>query len=230
MSVFMKRISSAMAIGVAMLIGPNLPAQAGYVVTLEQVGNDVVATGSGTIDLTGLFFLPNNSGPPGCTVAPLVHSCHAVMNPGAPGGPSGQGQGLLITGSASPQPTDYYLFIPSPNGAFGTGGFTQASSGNGDTVGISHGPFSVPLIIVPAGYVSDSPLSDTAIYDNQTFSSLGVTPGTYENTLANGDSFIIVAGASVPEPSSFLLLAGAVMGLAMLSRRRVANQAGVAPQ
>src|SRR6516164_3283970 len=46
MSSFTKRIGGMAAIGMAMLIGPNLPAQAGYVVTLEQVGNDVVATGS----------------------------------------------------------------------------------------------------------------------------------------------------------------------------------------
>ena len=31
-------------------------AQAGYVVTLEEVGSNVVATGSGPIDLTGLNF------------------------------------------------------------------------------------------------------------------------------------------------------------------------------
>ena len=30
------------------------PAQAGYIVTLQQVGPDVVATGRGPIDLTGL--------------------------------------------------------------------------------------------------------------------------------------------------------------------------------
>ncbi|HST29323.1 MAG TPA: hypothetical protein VLK27_00620 [Chthoniobacterales bacterium] len=30
------------------------PAQAGYIVTLQQLGPDVVATGSGPIDLTGL--------------------------------------------------------------------------------------------------------------------------------------------------------------------------------
>ena len=41
------------------------PAQAGYVVTLAQQGTDVVATGSGPIDLTGLTFFSadNFSGP-----------------------------------------------------------------------------------------------------------------------------------------------------------------------
>jgi len=32
------------------------PAQAGYTVTLQQVGPNVVATGSGAINLTGLNF------------------------------------------------------------------------------------------------------------------------------------------------------------------------------
>jgi hypothetical protein len=54
------RLSSGAALGAAMLIGCGLsapPAQAGYVVTLTQEGTDVVATGMGPIDLTGLSFL-----------------------------------------------------------------------------------------------------------------------------------------------------------------------------
>jgi hypothetical protein len=50
----------ASALGVAMLIGGGVSApsaQAGYVVTLAQVGSNVVATGSGPIDLTGLSFV-----------------------------------------------------------------------------------------------------------------------------------------------------------------------------
>ena len=41
----------------AMLIGSDLsapPAQAAYIVTLEQMGTSVAATGSGTLDLTDL--------------------------------------------------------------------------------------------------------------------------------------------------------------------------------
>ena len=50
---FIKAIAS---IGAAMLIGLSaLSAQAGYVVNLTQTqGGEVVATGSGAIDLTGL--------------------------------------------------------------------------------------------------------------------------------------------------------------------------------
>ena len=38
------------------------PAQAGYIVTLQQVGPDVVATGSGRLDLTGLTFVASFTG------------------------------------------------------------------------------------------------------------------------------------------------------------------------
>ena len=52
---FIKGIAS---LGTAILIGLSAPsAQAGYVVDLTQVGSDVVATGSGAIDLTGLTFV-----------------------------------------------------------------------------------------------------------------------------------------------------------------------------
>ena len=51
---FIKGIAS---LGAAMLIGLYAPsAQAGYVVDLTQQGSNVVATGSGPIDLTGLTF------------------------------------------------------------------------------------------------------------------------------------------------------------------------------
>src|SRR6266481_9976083 len=41
------------------------PAQAGYTVTLQQVGTDVVATGSGTINLSGLTFVQSFTVNPG---------------------------------------------------------------------------------------------------------------------------------------------------------------------
>src|ERR1700727_3295399 len=48
------RMVGASAIGAAMLIGLSASARAGYVVDLTETGGNVVATGSGAIDLTGL--------------------------------------------------------------------------------------------------------------------------------------------------------------------------------
>jgi hypothetical protein len=73
-------------------------------------------------------------------------------------------------------------------------------------------------ILVPAGYVSGHPLSDTATYDNQTLSSLGVTPGTYTWTWGDPDSFTADIGtvSPVPEPTTLWLMASGMLGLAGL--------------
>jgi len=47
----------------ALLLIVSPAAQAGYIVTLKQVGPNVVATGSGAIDLTGLSFFESGSFP-----------------------------------------------------------------------------------------------------------------------------------------------------------------------
>ena len=79
------------------------------------------------------------------------------------------------------------------------------------------------------GYVSGGALSSNATWDNQTFSSLGVTPGEYEWTWGSGahaDSFTLdIVTAAVPEPSSVGLVA-LPLGLGMLlaaQRRRAAR-------
>jgi hypothetical protein len=46
----------AVTVAILMMTVVVLPTQAGYIVTLEQVGSNVVATGTGAIDLSGLTF------------------------------------------------------------------------------------------------------------------------------------------------------------------------------
>ena len=53
----LKRTANAALLGAALLFGSGplaSQAQAGYVVTLNEVGSDVVAKGEGAIDLAGL--------------------------------------------------------------------------------------------------------------------------------------------------------------------------------
>src|SRR6476620_1806131 len=52
---FKPTLATTLAIVLAWLLSVR-PAQAGYTVTLQQVGPNVVATGSGAIDLRGLTF------------------------------------------------------------------------------------------------------------------------------------------------------------------------------
>src|SRR5204863_7733228 len=114
------------------------PAQAGYIVTLEPVGSNVVATGSGAIDLTGLSFLG-------------IFTTSPQVVPSA---------GEIVTGPTVLLSTVFgYTGISGPTN-FGPGLATLASSGSGDVVGIISGQ----ILDVPIFYVSGSPLSDTSTY------------------------------------------------------------------
>jgi hypothetical protein len=165
-------------LGLAIVIAWGLsvrPAQATYIVTLEQVGSNVVATGSGAIDLSGLIFQFDVS-PSSSVLVPNI--------------------GQIFTGQPG-SPADFYTGLTGPT-TFGSGSATFTSSGSGDFVGIIGDFRSVEtLIIVPGGYVSGV-LSDSATYNNATFSSLGVTPGTYVWTWGTGpdQKFTLKIGAA----------------------------------
>ena len=189
--------AGAAALAIVIACGLSVrPAQAGYIVTLEQVGPNVVATGSGAIDLTGLFPFEE-----------LVLSPQII--PAA---------GVILTGPTTALPTSLYSgFSTLPN--FGPGGFAAASSGSGDLVGVI---FST--LTVPQGYVSGNALSDSSTYDNATFFSLGVTPGTYEwtwGTGANQNFTLQIGPAGVPDAGSTIgLLFLSLIGLFGLNRLR----------
>jgi PEP-CTERM motif len=188
----------------AMLIGLSAPsAQAGYVVDLTQVGSDVVATGSGAIDLTGLFFLGSIS-------------LSSQLDPNGP---------AILTGPAGASSVDAYAGFTGPAN-FGSGPQTFVDAGSGDVVGIYTPPAARTTLFVPQGYVSDSSLSDTSTYDNQTFISLGATPGTYTWTWGTGanQNVTLVIGTVVPEPSTWamMLLGFAGLGLIGYQKRRAA--------
>jgi hypothetical protein len=95
-------------------------------VTLEEVGTNVVATGSGPLDLTGLT--PTSSGVDVSEMLPF--------------------EGLIITGPASGAAVEEYnaSAVVGPT-SFGSGSGTLASSGSGDLVGGAADGFA---FVVPA--------------------------------------------------------------------------------
>jgi len=185
----------------ASLLIMRSPAQAGYMVTLEQVGSNVVATGSGPIDLTGLTFV-------------LTTRAFSAISPGG---------GDIVTGTFAAFVDQYTGFSGPTN--FGSGPLSFGS-GSGDLVGIFG--FGGGLL-VPKGYVSDTALSDSATYDSATFSNLGVTPGTYVWSWGTGpnQNFTLKIGtATVPDHGSTvgLLLLG-LAALITVSRLRLGRLA-----
>lgn len=129
----------------AILLIVSPAAQAGYIVTLRQVGSDVVATGSGAFDLTGL---PD----------PATAFAQSFINPFI---------GNIVTGSSN-SPTGacdaYEAAITGPSN-FGRGSPTSASSGTGDIAGMLFFGGRDSLLLVPEGYVSGAALLDSAIYN-----------------------------------------------------------------
>jgi VPDSG-CTERM motif len=190
----------------AILLIVSPAAQAGYIVTLRQVGSDVVATGSGAFDLTGL---PD----------PATAFAQSFINPFI---------GNIVTGSSN-APTGacdaYEAAITGPS-SFGRGSPTSASSGTGDIAGMLFFGGRDSLLLVPEGYVSGAALLDSAIYNNTTLVSLFVTPGTYVWTWGDGANqrFTLQVGSvgvpRVPDRGSTVSLLGcALLGLAGLRRK-----------
>jgi VPDSG-CTERM motif len=178
------------------------PAQA-YTVTLQQVGSNVVATGSGAINLTGLSF-------------PIPSLTLAEVN---------AGDGVIITGPHGFGPVDQYTGFMGPP-SFGSGGPFAPNTGSGDFVGISGGTMFT-FLLVPQGYASGAGLSDSMTFNNATFASLGVTPGTYVWTWGTGlenQNFTLQIGSvgvpGVPDGGSTVSLLGfALLGLTALRRK-----------
>ena len=87
---------------------------------------------------------------------------------------------------------------------FGSGFFTPESSGTGGLIGIYWGhvtPDVTGQITVPVGYISGTTITNSGIYDNATFASLGVTPGTYVWTWGSGaDQSFTLNVVSTPGP------------------------------
>ncbi len=161
-------------------------AHAAYVVTFQQDGADVVATGSGSLDVTELDAF--GEGPAnGSQIDPSVGV--EIITPDA----------VSEAFKGISGPTSF-----GPGGFFSTGVQTAA-----DVVGIEA---TLKELIVPNPYVSGGPLSGTATFANQTFASLGLTPGTYVWSWGAGDhkdTYTIDIDSrigSVPEPSTWALM------------------------
>jgi hypothetical protein len=90
----------------------------------------------------------------------------------------------------------YSGFTTTPSN-FGTGGGGAQTSASGDVFGVI--TFGAPpyLLTVPVGYTTGTAISSTQTFTGQTFSSFGLTPGTYSYTWgsgANADSINVVIG------------------------------------
>jgi len=128
--------------------------------------------------LTGLTFLSS-----GTAVSSVIHANDGFVSLGA-----------------VPAGIDIYTGVTGP-ATFGNGGEFDTNLGSGDFVGIG-GLGQFPGIVVPHSYTG-GPLSGSATWNNATFASLGVTPGTYVWTWGTGlpdQNVTLIIGRALPTP------------------------------
>jgi hypothetical protein len=190
------------AIGSALLILAVRPARAEITITITQDGPNVDATGSGSIDLTGLTF------------AFTSHPLQGVLPSVA----------FIQVGPSNTAFMDVYVGATGPS-SFGPAGFTPASTVSGDVMNVEG---TTGNIAVPTGYVSGTSLSGESVFDNATISSLGLLPGTYTYTWDGGGpdhTLVVQVGSVVPEPSTLGVGAlGAVAFIAYVRSRHRRDQ------
>jgi hypothetical protein len=203
------------AFSVPFVVGGQAQALAppGATIDITQVGANVVATGSGVIDLSGLTLAGGGPWPFAGELFPSLGV--AVVGLG--------GAGVNIdTYSGASGPAN---LGPGLNSVLG-------SIASGDVFGIDGNGLGSPAIFVPAGYNGTTFLSGSATFDNTTLALIGLTPGTYTYTwspaaapgaiVQDGSLTINVTGV-VPGPSTWamMLLGFAGLGFLVYGKRAV---------
>jgi len=187
-----------------LLIGAAGRADAGIIINVQQVGSDVVATGSGSIDLTGLTLVSSSGAFDLGRVFPAA--------------------GTILEGPTSGIPlVSEYSGVTGPT-SFGPGvSNISASSGSGDIFGVA-GLFA--HIELPLTYTSGtllSPATDT--YTGTTIAGMGLIPGTYtyhwgDPTHPDPARTLTVQIGPVPEPASLAIWGLGALGCAIAGYRR----------
>jgi hypothetical protein len=168
---------------------PTHSAPSGFSVTIVESGGDVVMSASGSLNINDLTLVNPSAGPFG-------------------NGGIGVSTATFLLGANGLSGAQYSGFTTAPSnfGPGGPGGTQTSASGNIFGVVKFDGPTGTPSLIVPTGYTTGTVISGSQTFSGQTFSSLGLTPGTYTYTWgsgANADSInVVVGGAGVtPTPT-----------------------------
>jgi PEP-CTERM motif-containing protein len=194
-------LASRAAIFFATVMALPAAADATITVNIDQVGSDVVATMSGSLDLTGL----SDAGP--FTLDPSeIYALYAYVSTGAQG-----------------SPVEGYSGLTGPSN-FGSDAFFVPSSTAGDAFVLDGSFFGIPYVFLPSGYASGDPLSGTSSWSDETLASLGLAPGQYIWGDARLDSVVVNIGPvpGVPEPATWvmMLVGFGLVGWRMRRKRR----------
>jgi len=211
-SQYLRRLA---VLGLGVIFWPSIAAHSAIVLTVKQVGNDVVVIGSGSANTTSLLNPPDSpTQEPDYTNALWDNQIYA--GPAAFNGVPPQVDVNLWGGINGPLSFNTDPFIAT----------TYPDSGSGDLFGIYIDTVNnQPLLVLPLLYGSGNPLNGTSRFDSTTLSGLGLNPGVFIwnwGTGQNADSFELrIEPVPVPAP---LPLAGVPIAWKMAKRMRRASR------
>ena len=190
-------------------------AEAAFTITFLRVGDGTVATGSGSLNLTGLgagFATTSGNG--------YYFPLGGIVQIGTPASPA----------------TAYNITINGPGYLGGVGDVIATGTGTGGPVGFS---FRTPgggatsfagMLVTPNGYVSGTTFTSTSTFDGR-LNATGTVTYTY-SAFTGGPILDTItlqfgpAAAAVPEPASATLLCLGLAGAGWAGRRRSLRRAG----
>jgi hypothetical protein len=183
---FLKAIHKLLlAVSVVLFTFICMPGHAAVTIYMYQSGPDVVASYSGTVNLTGLTF----SGFATCSPTGWLNPASTIIC---------VGDGTLF---------DAYTGFTAIPGVLGSGGGTvDATSATGAGIALTS---ALGIIGVPPGYVSGSALSGTSTWNGMTLSNLGLTNGTYIWSWTSDNVTVFIGSApttSIPTLSEFAVM------------------------
>jgi hypothetical protein len=171
--------------GSFLLLTTASAANAAMILRLEQVGGDVVVTGSGSINLSGLTLKTSPNDYDNIFTPTQLYAGPEFISDGVK-----QWSGLT-----------------GPSIIFASGTTLPPNNGTGNLFGVvsddtsDPGGTRLPLLVLPRSYVSGAALSGTTQFIDQSFATMGITPGTLTWTLPSADTVTITTDAQpVPAP------------------------------
>lgn len=152
-------------------------AHAVYTIDILEVGPDVVMSGSGSIDTTGMPSAPGN------TSCGIFKGYFTPLN--------------ICIGDGIPGTEHNGVISPPLSGlTSGTGSFASIATGLPLIV-------SADSLYMPSGYASGTSLSNQSTYPGLTLALLGFTDGATQTlNLSSGDTIVIRIGSAVPPAAS----------------------------
>jgi len=184
---------------VAVMVLAAGTANASVVINITQLGGNVDVTATGSLDLRGATF--DHSQPYSTGIIPGGSNWYIALGttPGM--------DWYQLTGVDLPYGT---------SGNYFTSGITS-----GDAFSIWGYVGGTPLVGLPTGYTSGSPISADMTLSGQTIAGMTLIPGTYTFTIPNDTIILDIGGKGVPEPGTLVMFGSGIIGLAGILRRKI---------